>query len=100
MILKKEELLEMTKKGEKNVITCNFYFVYFKISQDFLRTNLRPCSRKAKIDELHRLYTVCPTKHDSCQIGFKCLLPYVILDIKDFLHVISLKPSFSQIILL
>ena len=62
----KEELLEMTKKGERNVITCNFYFVYFKISQDFLRTIPRPSSRKAKNDQLHRLYTGCSVKHDSC----------------------------------
>ena len=40
-------------------------------------------------------YTGCPTKHYVN--GFKCLLPYIILDSKDFLQFISLTNSFTQI---
>ena len=37
--------------------------------------------------------------HETFQLlnSYECLLPYIILDIKVFLHVISLKTSFSQI---
>ena len=40
--------------------------------------------------------------HETWQLlnNFVCLLPFIILDNKDFLHVISLKTSFSQIILI
>jgi len=47
-------------------------------------------------------YVMYRVSHETWQLlnNFVCLHPYIILDIKDFLHVISLKASFSQIILI